>query len=137
MTHFDLQVVLSCFGANLDFLDLKGCLLLFGFLLLFGLFVFEPAIVHDFTDGGLRIRRNFYEVETKIIGFRNGLVGWHDANLFAVRIYQPNFTCLDVLVDVGPVASMFCFGKSYPCTSSVNWLIQIPQAISSEDHSSG
>jgi len=120
MVQFYLDIMLACFGPNLDFLDLEGALLFFGLLQLLGLFVLKPSVVHDFTDGWIRIRRDLNQIETEITGNGKSLVGWNNTYLFSVRVDDSDFFCPDVLVDIGSVrsnVSVWSFWKNYTATS--------------------
>jgi len=120
MVQLYLDVVFTCFGPNLDFLDLEGTLLFFGLLLLFGLFVFISTIVHNLTDRRICIRRNLYQIEAKIAGNGEGLVRRNNTYLGSVRVDDSDFFCSDVLVDIGSVCfdvSVWSFWKSYTPTS--------------------
>ena len=120
VVQFYLDIMLACFGPNLDFLDLKGALLLFGLLQLLGLFVLKPTIVHDFTYRRTCIRRDLNQIETEITGNGKSLVGWNNAYLFSVRVDDSDFFCSDILVDIGSVrsnVSVWSFWKNYTRTS--------------------
>ena len=48
---FGLQIMFTRFGANFNLLDLECALLLFCFLLLFGLLVAIATIIHNLANG--------------------------------------------------------------------------------------
>ena len=74
MVELGLIVMLFSFRPILDLLDLERALLFFRLLGLFGLFIFEPAIVHDLAHRRCCIGRNLDKIQRKIIGRGNGLV---------------------------------------------------------------
>ena len=120
MVQFYLDIVFTCFGPNLDLLDLEGTLLFFGLLLLFGLFVFITTVVHDFTDRRICIRRDLHQIETEIAGNGESFVGRNNTYLGSIRIDDSDFFCSNVLVDIGSVCSdvsVWSFWKSYTPTS--------------------
>jgi hypothetical protein len=121
MPHFRFQIVITGLWPDLDLFDLKRGLLLFGFLLFFGLLVLEPAVVHDLTDRWFRVGRNLYEIEAMIIGFGQGLMNRKNADLISVRINQANFPYPDILIDPRGIrlpSIELCFsGTSYTFTS--------------------
>ena len=47
MPHLCFQIMIAGFWPHLDLFDLKCGLLLFGFLLFFGLLVLKPTIIHN------------------------------------------------------------------------------------------
>lgn len=76
MAKFDFEVIGVCFGAQLDFLELKSGLFFSGFLLLFVLLVLEAAIIHNFANRRFRIGRNFNQVKPELFrGVNGGLEG--------------------------------------------------------------
>ena len=64
--------------------------------------------------------RNLNKIKAVVTGYCKRLIGWNDTNLFPVRVYDSDFFCSDVLIDirsvrtVGPVCS---FWKNYTLTS--------------------
>ena len=121
VTHFRLEIVLTGFGSHLDFFDLKRGLFLFGLLLLLGLLVFEPPVVHDLADRRFRIGRDLYQIETIIVRLGQGLMNRKDTNLVAFRIDQANFSNPYTLIDscgIGPPpVHVSISGTSYAFTS--------------------
>lgn len=107
--------------SELDFFDLwRGfCLVLFQLRLL--IFVF--AVVADFTDGWVCFGCDFYEVETVCLGFFQGFLVGHDAELVAVVKDNADFWRTDVLVDSREIATfaewLSWFG--YGCILLCGW----------------
>jgi hypothetical protein len=119
MADLGFQIVVAGFGANLDFLDLDGALLFFGFLLLFGLFVLEPTVIHDLADRWIGVGRNLHQIQAMLSSRRQGPCEGNDADLTAFRVDQPNFLGPDVSIDPGLVRTRWndVSQKSYSCTS--------------------
>jgi len=101
VAQFGLQVVLAGLGAYFYFLELKGRLFLFGFLLLFGLLVLKATIIHDFAYRRFGIWRYFHQIEPKLSGGGKRFLDRHDANLIAIRINYPNFAHTNIGVNPG------------------------------------
>jgi len=81
--HFDVIVMRIRIGTELDLFDLDDLLLFpsLGFALL-GL-ILELTKVHDLTDRRGSIRRNFYQIEARLIGQLH-TAGWrYHAYVFA------------------------------------------------------
>lgn len=119
MSQFGLQIMVAGLGPYLDFLYLESGLLFLGFLLLFGLFIFKAAVVHDFAHRRGCGGRNFDEIEAEFSSRCQGIVDGQYAKLFTVRIDDTDFPFTNVLVDSGALRQViFCRSDmSYADTS--------------------
>src|SRR6056297_290614 len=101
VAHLDVIVVRVGVGAELDFLDLDGLLLLACLGLAFLLFVLVLSEIHDLADRRLRIRRYFHEVEPDLLGHLERPGGRNNADILAIGTDEADFVCADAAVDAG------------------------------------
>ena len=113
MADLGLQIMFAGLRADLYFFDLKRALFLFGFLLLFGLFVPVTPIVHDLTYGRAGTGRNFYQIQTKFSRRFKRLSGRDNPDLVAIGVYDSDFSNPDILIDVNFVGSIRSLGSSW------------------------
>jgi len=73
MIQFHAEIVGVNIGAELELFDLVGVLMLFGFLLLFGLFVSVFAEVDDTADRRSGIGGHFHKIDPFRTGQGDGL----------------------------------------------------------------
>lgn len=99
MPQFGLQIMVAGFGPNLNLFNLKSGLLFLGFLLLFGLFVFKAAIVHDFAHRWFCGGRNLNKVKAEFSSGCQGIIYGQYAKLVAVRVNDTDFPFANVLID--------------------------------------
>ena len=62
-----------------------------GLMFFLTLLVLILSIIHDPAYGGLRGRRHFYQIVSRVKGLSEGLLSWHDAKLLAIRADDANF----------------------------------------------
>jgi hypothetical protein len=82
MLDLDAEIVRINAGTQLDFLDDGGVLVLFGILLLLGLFVAELADFNETADGRRGVGRDFNQVNSLLPRQGQRLVEGNDAELF-------------------------------------------------------
>jgi hypothetical protein len=105
MADLGLKIMVPGFRSHLDFFHLERRLLLFGFLLLFRLLVFETAVVHYLADRRVCIGRHLHQIKAEIRSLFQCFLKRNDAYLSAVGINDPDLSGANVLVDVDPVGS--------------------------------
>ena len=98
-TQLDVVVAIVRTRAELDFLNLDLFLLQLGFMLLFGLLVFELTVVHQFAHRRLGCRGNLDQINFALFGHRQCFTHGHDTELFAFFTYQADFTAGNFTVD--------------------------------------
>ena len=103
MADLDLQIMVARFRANFDLFQLESTLFLFRFLQFFSLLVLVLSIIHYFADGRFGIGRYLHQVKAEFSGSLQCLVCRDNADLIAVGIDDPDFSCPDLLVDIYPV----------------------------------
>ena len=91
VAQFDAEVVWINFGAELDFLDLVGVLVLAGFLVLLGLFVAKFAEIHEPADGRDGVGGDLDEVHALGAGAIQGIAERKYAQLIVIRSDDPHF----------------------------------------------
>ena len=99
----DSEIVVIDMGTELELLDLPCTLVLFHGVGLLALLVLELPVIHELADGRLGVGRNFDKVEARFFGFLDRNDCGDDAKLLAICADQPDFLCLDLIVDP-------CFG---------------------------
>lgn len=117
MAKFDFEVMGVCFGAQLDFLELKSGLFFSGFLLLFVLLVLEAAIIHNFANRRFRIGRNFNQVKPELFRGVNGGLEGQNTQLLAFRVNDPDFLCLYLPIDFNLLIGISLLGYLTPPVS--------------------
>lgn len=101
MTNLGLKIMIVRFGTKLDFLELDGCLLLPGQLLLLLLLILVFPIIHDLAHRRACIGSHFHEIESLLFGCLQSLLRGHDAKLGTVVGYYPYFTNSNLLIPSG------------------------------------
>jgi hypothetical protein len=96
--NFDAEIVRIYLGAELNFFDLIGVLMLLGFLVPLGLFVTVFAEVDHATDGRGGIGRNFDQVNACGPSQVQSVAKRQYAELFAVAPDYPDFAGADLPV---------------------------------------
>jgi len=94
-----LKVVLIHAGVELDLLDLLPDLRLARLFALDAFLVTEFAEVHDLTDWRIRIRGNFDQVKSLLVGKLLCIARRHDAEHTAIRAEKPDGS--DANLEVG------------------------------------
>jgi hypothetical protein len=97
-------------GPHLDFLDFDDLLPLSGLVGLFLRLVLELAIVEDFADGRLGLRRYFNKVEAGIIRTVQGIIQSDNANVLSCFVNQANGGGIDPFVYPRPRLGRRCIG---------------------------
>ena len=64
------------------------------------------AVIHDLADRRFRVRRDFYQIQTRICGALQSVCGHHDAHLATIVINYP-YTRYRYL-GVAPILTLFC-----------------------------
>ncbi len=98
-----LVIVLVCFGAKLDFLNLDYSLFLFGFLLAFLLLILELAIVHYLAHRRVCLLCNFNQIKTPFLGYLKGFMCGKNSQLFTFVIDNSDLGYSNALVSAGTV----------------------------------
>ena len=99
VAHLDVIVIGVGVGAEFDFLDLDGFLLLTRLSFFLLLLVFEFAEIHDLTNGRIGIWRNLDKIKSDLICHFHG-ARWCDYTyVLAFCAYQSNFIRADTVVD--------------------------------------
>lgn len=98
-SHFERQVMRINAGAQLDFLEEIGVLVLAGFLFLLRLLVAELAVVNEPADGRGRIRCHLDQIHPATAGQRKRLADLQDTQLGAFRINNTHFPGADFTVN--------------------------------------
>lgn len=88
LLDFEVDIVLSGFWANPDFLQLG--LMLFAFIDPFAFLVLELAKVHDSANGRLRIRSNLDQVQTGFACLLERFRCCENPELFPVLVDDPD-----------------------------------------------
>lgn len=99
--HFDVIVMLVCTGAELDFFDFNDVLLFAGLSLTLLLLILEFAEVHDLADRWLRVRRDFDQIQSGLLGHGHRAGGRNNAHVFAIRTNQADFGAADAVIHTG------------------------------------
>ena len=130
--HLNVVVVIVDAGAHLDLLQLDHFLVLAGFggFLLF--LVFEFAVVHDFADRRVRVRRNLHQVDAGS-GCALERIGRGDnTDVCAGLVDQSNFAGPDQFVDLRTfglallvVSCSWTADVRSPQVASGVWLVRI------------
>ena len=92
-------MVICCLRPKTDFLHFDLGLGSARFPLLLGLFIDKLTKVQDSTNGGIRIRCNFYQIHTSLLGNFERFTQWDDAVVIAVRANQAYFFNADTFID--------------------------------------
>ena len=102
--HLDVVVVDLDAGTHLDLLDVDGLLLLARLVLFLLGFVFEFAVVENLAHGRIALGRDLDQIHSPILGFLDGFIDRHDAQLRAIGIDQTHRCGANVPID-RPVVS--------------------------------
>ena len=97
LVNFEFDVVIACFGAEADFLDLG--VVNVGLVVLLLLLVLELAEVHNSADRRLLIRRHFDEIQPGVAGDPHRFVRWDDAQLTAISSDYSDRADPNLLID--------------------------------------
>ena len=98
--YLGIEVIGVDAGAHTDFLDFHDLLILLGFLLTLLLVEAELGIVHNLTDRGDCIGRDFHQVEALLLCHTIGFVCRHDAQLRTIGTDQSNLLIPDFLIEL-------------------------------------
>lgn len=96
---FEIEIVIFNFGAKANFFDMDYGLFLATGLFFLAQLILVLSIVHDFADGWISIRRDFDKIIICLRGARQRFLCRDDANLFAIRAYDPNLWDPDLIID--------------------------------------
>jgi hypothetical protein len=91
-----INVVFAGLGPNAKFLEFLLVRLLARLL---GLGVLELTVIHDLANRGSLRGRDFHEVQTEFAGHFEGLLGGHNAVLFAFSSDEANWADADLFVE--------------------------------------
>lgn len=120
VTDLGLQVMVTCFGPDLDLLHLEGALLLLRLLPLFGLFIFETTKIHNFANRGSGVRCHLNKVKPTVTGCGQCFMKGKYAQLGSIGTDDAHLSCSDLVVDVDSAAVsyvlllvVYCFKLSF------------------------
>lgn len=99
MIQFHLKIVGINAGAQLHFLYFINMLVLFAFLILFGLLVTVTTIVDQATDGWVCVGSNLHQIHAAQSGCFQCLLYRQYAKLSPVRIDNSDLACPNTIVD--------------------------------------
>ncbi len=114
VTLLGLVVVRVDLRTKLHLLDDHVRLVPTGLASLLGVLVLELAVVHELADRRLALRGDLDEVEVRLLGKLQGLVGRHDADRLPVGSDEPDLGNPDPVVDSqlgADVSSWWQFGR--------------------------
>ena len=95
----DAEIMIIDVGAKLEFLDLSGPLVLLHGMDFLALLVLELSIIHQLADGRFGIGRDLDKVEARFLCLLDRHDCGNNAELFSIGSNQPDFLCLDLMVD--------------------------------------
>ena len=93
MPLLELIVMFSSIGTEFNLFQANYGLFLLGFLCSFAFLILEFAIIHDFTNRWISIRRNFNQVQPYLLSKFNRFPRWHNSELLIILINHKNFSC--------------------------------------------
>src|SRR6266576_4158723 len=102
--HLDRVIVVIDARAQLDFLNLDDLLLFAGFVLFLLLFVFELAVIEDFTDGRIGVWRDLHKIEPGIGRHVERFVASDHSHHLTAFVDKTDAHHADLLVDARPLA---------------------------------
>lgn len=98
MADLEIEIVILDPGPHLDLLQLDPVLLLPGFACLSLFLVSELPVIHDSTDRGTRIRRDFHQVQSKLFCCFQRFLDGKDPELLALRVNDTDGADPDLLI---------------------------------------
>ena len=98
MFQLKAKIVLLGFRPHLDLLNLDDNLLFFRIMLLLADLILVLAVVHDATDGGIRLGTDFDKIETSLCRQFDGFLCCDNSVLFSILIDDPDDGCRYVSV---------------------------------------
>ena len=120
-THPVFVIVIADTQRKLNLLNDNFSLFLPGLFLLLALLILEFAVVHDFTDRRIRIRRNFNQIQPFSFGNLKCVPRLYNTGLLVIGSYQANLRCpnrpINTITRFPPLLTLV-----WPSTS-INFLI--------------